>query len=59
MFVLLCPLRSVSANAMRLRLSSLVVSRTVPPEQCDALLCANIARKFKSQRPNDKIKKHG
>ena len=34
-------------------------TRTVPSEQCIALLCANIAHKFKCRRLNDKMKKHG
>ena len=47
---------SVIASVVSL-LTVASATRTVPSEQCDALLCAMIAHKFKSRCPNGKMKK--
>ena len=46
---------SVIASGVSL-LTVASVSRTVPSEQCNALLCAMLAHKFKYREPNGKIK---
>jgi len=46
---------SVIASGVSL-LTVASVSLTVPSEQCNALLCAMLAHKFKYREPNGKIK---